>query len=121
MQFQLSDQYISEEIYEARDEILKLQQNLNKIEELYRYLYSTFDEQQVHMEEIDKSIYQTQTNIEKSDSDFYELLQIRKKKDQRRCYIVIFIFTIASVFFLFVISVLINVVNTFRFRAQNKF
>jgi hypothetical protein len=36
------DQYSSSEISEAHDEILKLQENLNKIEQLY----STLDNQQ---------------------------------------------------------------------------
>ena len=114
MQVQLTGQYTPEEIDEARDGILKLQSNLNKIEELYRYLHTILGVQQTQMENIDRFLHQTQINIEKSDFDYSQLLQIRKKKDQRRCHIVIFIFTIACVFFLVVVSVLINVINTFR-------
>ncbi|CAF1087324.1 unnamed protein product, partial [Adineta ricciae] len=120
MQVQLTGQYTPEEIDEARDEILKLQSNLNKIEELYRYLHTLLGEQQTQMENIDRFLHQTQINIEKSDFDYSKLLQIQKKKDQRRCHIVIFIFTIACVFFLIVVSVLINVINTFRYKTLNK-
>jgi len=56
------DQYSSSEISEAHDEILKLQENLNKIEQ------------------IGNSINQTETNLEKGGFDLHEILQIRQKK-----------------------------------------
>ncbi|CAF1250086.1 unnamed protein product [Adineta steineri] len=119
MQIQLSDQYSSAEIYEARDEIFKLQYNLNKIEELYHTLHSTLDNQNTYIEQINTSIYQTQTNLEKSDFDLYEILELRRKKDKRQCFIIIFICTIACFFLLIVISVLINVIKTFGFKLNN--
>jgi t-SNARE complex subunit (syntaxin) len=116
MQLQLSNQYSPSEIYEARDEILKLQTNLNKIEELYHNLYSTLDDQQVHVEGIEISVQQTEMNIEKGGLDLYQILQSRRKKDKHRCFIIIFISTTACFFLLIVISVLINVIKTFGFK-----
>ncbi|CAF4556848.1 unnamed protein product, partial [Rotaria magnacalcarata] len=49
------DRYSSSEICEARDEIVKLKSNLNKIEELYHKLYTTLDNQQMHFENIETS------------------------------------------------------------------
>ena len=98
MQLQLTDQYSPSEIYEARDEILKLQSNLNKIEELYHRLYSTLDDQQVHVEGISTVVQQTETNIKKGDLDLYQILQSRRKKDKHQCCIIIFICTTACFF-----------------------
>lgn len=120
MQIQLTDQYSPSEIYEARDEIVKLQNNLNKIDELYHQLYSTLDNQQIHIEQIENSINQTETNLEKGGLDLHEILQIRKKKDKHQCFIIIFICITACFFLLIVISVLINVIQTFGFKKITK-
>ena len=113
MQFPFTDHYSSEEIYEARDEIRKLQTNLNRIEELYRQLYSTLDEQQVHVEQIETSAHQTQTNLEKGGFDLYQILESRRKKDKQRCLLIVFICTTACVCLLIVINVLFNVIKAF--------
>ncbi len=113
MQVQLSDRYSPSEIYEARDEIFKLQYNLNRIEDLYHNLYSTLDNQQIQIEDIETSIDHTETNIEKGGSDVYQILQSRRKKDKQRCFIIIFICTTACFFLLIVISVLVNVIKMF--------
>ncbi len=113
-------QYSPSEIYEARDEILKLQSNLTKIEELYHRLYSTLDDQQAHVEGIATSVQQTETNIEKGGLDLYQILQSRRKKDKHRCFIIIFICTTACFFLLIVISVFINVIKTFGFKQVVK-
>ncbi|CAF0987691.1 unnamed protein product [Rotaria sordida] len=120
MQVQLNKQYSSSEINEARDEIFKLQYNLNKIEELYHNLYSTLNDQQIHIEEIQTSINQTQTNLEKGGLDLHQILQLKRRKDKHRCFIIIFICTIACFFFLMVITVLINVIKTFGFKRTTK-
>jgi len=120
MQFQLTNQYSPSEIYEARDEILKLQTNLNKIEQLYQTLYSTLNNQQNHVEGIEISVEQTETNLEKGGLDLYEILQIQKKKDKHRCFIIIFICTIGCFFLLIVFSVLVNVIKTFGFQPVFK-
>ncbi len=119
MQVQLSDRYSPSEIYEARDEIFKLQYNLNRIEDLYHNLYSTLDNQQIQIEDIETSIDHTETNIEKGGSDVYEILQSRRKKDKQRCFIIIFIFTTACFFLLIVISVLVNVIKMFGIKRIN--
>lgn len=117
MQVQLADQYTSAELFEARDEIHKLQCNLNRIEALYQHLYATLDEQQRPLDEIDASVVHAQSSMEKSDVDLDELLRIRKVKDKRRCLTTVFICTVAGVFLLIVVSVLVNVMNTFRFKS----
>lgn len=96
------DQYSSSEISEAHDEILKWQENLNKIEQ------------------IGNSINQTETNLEKGGFDLHEILQIRQKKDERQCFIIIFICIVACFFLLIVISVLINVIQTFGSKRITK-
>ncbi|CAF2356048.1 unnamed protein product [Rotaria sp. Silwood2] len=120
MQIQLSDQYSSSEIYEAGDEILKLQYNLNRIEELYHNLYSTLNDQQINVEEIQTSINQTQTNLEKGGLDLHQILQSKRRKDKHRCFIIIFICTTACFFLLMVITALINVIKTFGFKRITK-
>ena len=113
MQLPFSDHYSSEEIYEARDEIRKLQTNLNKIEELYSHLYSTLDQQQRQVEQIEISGDQTQTNLEKGGFDLSRILESRRKKDKRRCLVIVCMCTTACVCLLIVINVLVNVIRTF--------
>jgi t-SNARE complex subunit (syntaxin) len=120
MQIQLNDQYSSSEIDNAHDQIVQLQENLNKIEELYQQFYSTLDHQQNHIEQIGNSINQTEINLEKGQLDLHEILQIQRTKDKRQCLIIIFIFTTACFFLLIVISVLINVIQTFGFKRGTK-
>ena len=113
MQIQLIDRYSPSEINDARDEILQLQGNLNKIERLYQQLYSTLNNQDNHFQQIEKSINQTEINLGKGELDLNEILQIRKTKDKRQCWIIIIVCTTACFFLLIVISVLINVIQTF--------
>lgn len=120
MKVQLSNQYSSAEIYEAREEILNLQYNLNKIEQLYHKLYTTLANQQKHIEDIEISVDQTQVNLEKGGFDIHQLLQTRRKKDKNRCFIIIFICIIACFFLLIVLTVLINVIRTFGFKRITK-
>lgn len=113
MQLPFSGHYSSEEIYEARDEIRKLQNNLTKIEELYSHLYSTLDQQQRHVEQIEISGDQTQMNLEKGGFDLSRILESRRKKDKRRCLWIVCMCTTACVCLLIVINVLVNVIRTF--------
>lgn len=120
MQVQFSEQYSDSEIYEARDEIVKLQNNLNKIEQLYQQLYTTLDNQQAHVEQIGVSVKQTEVSLEKGALDLYQFSQLRRKKDKRQCFVMIFIGTTACFFLLIVISALINVMQTFGYKSRTK-
>lgn len=116
MQLHLSDNYSSEDIYQAREEIFKLQNNLNQIEQLYHELCSNLGDQQSHVEEITQSVYQTSVNLQKGRDDLHQIVQSKQKKAKRRRVIIIFITATALLCFGIVINVLANVIRTFGFQ-----
>lgn len=116
MQIQLIEQYSADEIAQARDEIVQLQGNLKKIEELYQQLHLTLNNQQDEIEQMTNAINQTETSLGKGVFDLQKISQLRTDREKSHCLIIIFIGTIAGFFLLIVISVLINVIQTFSYK-----
>lgn len=116
MQIQLIDQYSTEELAQARDEIVQLQGNLNKIEQLYHQLHVTLNSQHVNVEQIAVSIDQTENNLARGILDLQKFGQLRRNRTKSHCLMMIFIAMIAAFFLLIVISTLINVIQTFSYR-----
>ena len=110
---QLTARYSPEEIHEARDEIFRLQANLNKIEALYSRLHDTLNEQHANVEQIETSIDHTQAALEKGGIDLYQIVELRHRKDKRRYLFIAVIAAIACLALLIVINVLANVVEAF--------
>ena len=116
MQIQLIDQYSAEEIAQARDEIVQLQGNLNKIEQLYHQLHLTLNSQHVDVEQIALSINHTENNLARGVLDLQKFGQLRRTRTKYHCLVTMFIAAIGVFFLLIVLSVLINVIQTFGYR-----
>lgn len=100
MQIQLIDQYSAEEIAQARDEIVQLQGNLNKIEQLYHQLHLTLNSQHVDVEQIALSINHTENNLARGVLDLQKFGQLRRTRTKYHCLVTMFIAAIGVFFFL---------------------
>lgn len=116
MTLHTTDHYSSEDIYQARNEIFQLQNNLHQIEELYQKLYVTLDGQQAHVDEITTSVNQTVSNLDKGQEDLFRILQTKRQRTKWQYFLILFIITTALICLVIVINVLANVIKTFGFQ-----
>lgn len=97
----------------VQNEIIKLQTNLNRIEELYAYLSSMLEEQQISLESTEYMAQETQNSLERARTDLHIILKEQRKSDRKRWSFIFLIIMTGFICLFVVVNELVDVIKTF--------